>query len=265
MTDRRQVLPSVYYRWNRVVDGGLRALRGVSDGIWLGVLSRSQLSRIDEHYYRRAAEYTTESYNQGGLFPWEHGAVDKYFGDVHRIVVTSAGAGREVLALARAGHEVTGYEPHPHLAAEGNRLLAAAGVDASIRVCDRDRWPDGTPEADGVVAGWGGYMLIAGRSRRVAFLRGAVRSLPAGAPVLVSFAAVSGHDIRLRTAARLANLLRRVAGREPVALGDAMEPTYIHCFTRPELEAELSEAGLDLAEFGTDGYGWAVGHVRCHR
>ena len=62
------------------------------------------------------------------------------------------------------------------------RLLAADGVAATIRPCARDAWPADSGRADAVVVGWSGYALTAGRSCRVALLRGAARSLPVGPP-----------------------------------------------------------------------------------
>ncbi|MDT7763009.1 MAG: hypothetical protein QOC63_2429 [Mycobacterium sp.] len=251
-----------YYRSDRFVNAALRVLRGAFDGVWLGILNREQLARIDEVYYNHLREYMTESHNRRGLFAWEQAAVDHHFSGIRRIIVTSAGGGREMLALAKAGYEVAGYEPHEDLACFGNRLLKADGVDATIATCDRDAWPREAGEADGVIVGWSGYMLTAGRARRVAFLREAARRLPVGAPVLVSFFVVEGRDIRLRTAARIATPLRWLLRREPVTVGDALVPNSVHFFTRDELEAELADGGLDLVDFGNEESGWAVGRVR---
>jgi hypothetical protein len=251
-----------YYRSDRLANAALRVLRGAFDGVWLGILTREQLARIDEAYYDHAREYMTESHNRKGLFAWEQAAVDHHFTGVRRIIVTSAGGGREMLALAKAGYEVAGYEPHEDLACVGNRLLKEDGIETTIAPCDRDTWPREAGEADGVIVGWSGYMLTVGRDRRVAFLREAARRLPAGAPVLVSFFVVGGCDVRLRTAARIATPLRWLLRREPVTVGDSLIPMLVHFFTRDELEAELADGGLDLVDFGVEESGWAVGRVR---
>ena len=116
--------------------------------------------------------------------------------------------------------------------------------------------------ADAAVLGWGGYMLIRGREARVEFLRGAVRHLPPGAPVLASFVAGEYRDARLRTAARVGTSLRRLRGREPVQVGDALVPNLVHFFRRDELASEFTDAGIDLIDFGNTDYGWAVGRTR---
>lgn len=252
-----------YYRSDRLANAALRALRGLFEGIWLGVLSREQISRIDEVYYDRATMYMTESYNRIGLWSWEQAAIDAHFDRVRKIVITSAGGGREVVALAKAGYEVVGFEPHVDLVRFGNQLLAADGLTAEIRLSERDRWPATDVDADGVIVGWGGYMLIAGRHHRVAFLREAAKRLPVHAPLLLSFFPRKGENMRFRLVMLVANLLRRLLRRDTVAFGDALAPNLVHFFTRTEVAAEMSEAGFELVDFGTgaDGYGCAVG--RC--
>jgi len=249
----------VYLKSERVTNAALGLIRGCFDGIWLGLLSRRQLARIDEAYYDGSGLYVTESYNRQGLWHWEQAAIENYFSGVRRIVVTSAGGGREVLALAKAGYEVTGFEPHQGLARFGSRLLAAEGLIVSIAPSERDRWPAGAIGADGALVGWGGYMLISGREHRVAFLREAAAQLPAGAPILLSFFVQAGVARRLRVAAGVANPLRRLLRREPVNVGDALMPNLVHFFTRTEVAAELADAGFDLLDFGSMDYGWAVG------
>lgn len=256
---RARSVTRVYFTSERVTDAALGLIRGCFDGIWLGLLSRRQLAGIDEAYYDRSDQYVSESYNRQGLWHWEQAAIENHFSGVRRIVVTSAGGGREVLALAKAGYEVAGFEPHQGLARFGSRLLAAEGLMASIGSSPRDCWPAGAIGADGVVVGWGGYMLISGRAHRVAFLREAAEQLPAGAPILLSFFVRAGAAGRFRVAAGVANPLRRLLRRGPVDVGDALTPNLVHFFTRAEVAAELTDAGFDLVDFGSVDYGWAVG------
>lgn len=249
-----------YFGVDRITNTVLRTARGVVDGLWLGVLTREQFARIDTAYYADAGQYLDEGYNRSGLFPWERAAVDRHFGDVRRLVVTCAGAGREVLALATEGRAVTGYEPLARLVDHGNALLAADGLPARLINCDRDHWPV-HDEAEGAIVGWGGYMLVAGRRTRVEFLRGAARSLPVGAPLLLSFFADEGVvNPRLATSVRIARFLRRALGRADVEItrGDALLPNLVHFFTRDEVAAELADAGFELVDHGVAPYGWAV-------
>jgi hypothetical protein len=256
---RAHGITRVYLESERATNAALGLLRGCFDGVWLGLLSRRQLSGIDEAYYDRSGEYVAESYNRQGLWHWEQAAIENHFSGVRRIVVTSAGGGREVLALAKAGYEVAGFEPHQRLALFGSRLLAAEGLIATICPSVRDRWPAGAIDPDGAIVGWGGYMLISGRTHRISFLREAAEQLPAGAPILLSFFVRAGAARRFRVAAGVANPLRRLLCRRPVDVGDALMPNLVHFFTRAEVAAELADAGFDLVDFGSVDYGWAVG------
>jgi hypothetical protein len=61
----------------------------------------------------------------------------------------------------------------------------------------------------------------------------------------------------------MATLTRTVVhGRkEPLEIGDHLNWSYSHWFTREEVDAELREAGIRLVHFGEVGDGHAVGIV----
>jgi hypothetical protein len=133
-----------------LVEQALSLLRALHTGIWLGLLDRVDLHRLDELEYRaRAGRYLSDEHNLGGLREWEAAAVDAHFGDARRVVVLGAGAGREVLALARAGRWVDGFECNQDMVAKGQRLIAEQGGDVSLNAMERDRCPalDGSYDA----------------------------------------------------------------------------------------------------------------------
>lgn len=255
-------LPRWYLRADWATNLVLHGLRGLVEGFWLGVLSRDQWRRIDEEFYSTTAQYYDERYNGTGLFGWERAAVDKHFGGATKIVVTSAGAGREILALAAEGRRVIGYEPHRGLVEEGWRLIRSAGHDGKLlHQSPRDRWPTGAT-GDAAIVGWGAYMLMAGRETRVRYLAGAAAALPPGAPVLLSFVVRPyGEHHRFATSAAVATFLRRFLKRDDLTIstGDALHPGLVHMFTRDQIANELAEGGFELVEFSTEPYGWAVG------
>lgn len=255
---------------NRAFGMAVVGARACLDGFWLGVLSERQIAALDEAYYSATANYTAGDYNRSGLWHWEEAAVEIHFRGVQHIVVTAAGGGREVLALARMGFRVTGYESHPGLAEFANRLLAEEDVPAVVHPCERDEWPAGVGEAGAVVVGWGAYMAIRGRARRVAFLRGAAQALPAGAPILLSFFARSGASRHMRVAVAVGNLFRPILHGERLVIGDVYRNVVAHFFDREEIAENLDAAGFDLVAFGPEAtttitdeqYGWAVGRRR---
>jgi hypothetical protein len=135
-----------------------------------------------------------------------------------------------------------------------------------VEAAPRDSCPAGERRYGGAIVGWGAYTLIQGRARRVGFLPALrERTLP-GAPLLLSFFPRSNQadsggpsdEWRFRHTAAVANTLRRATLREPVELGDYLEPNYVHYFTEEEIRRELEEAGFRLIEYEARPYGHAV-------
>lgn len=254
------MIVSLYLWSERSLQRLFRLVKACFDGLWLGLLSRELLEAVDVSYYHREKQYTDEGYNRGGLWLWEQAALDRFFVGSERIVVTGAGGGREVLALRKLGYDAVGFECNERLAAFGDRLLTAEGHPGRLCWTPRDVWPDLAHPCDGVIVGWGSYMLIQGRARRVKFLQGAHTCLPEGGPILVSFFARSGTPAYLRIVARIGSILRRAQGRDPVELGDALDshPVYVHYFTKDEVVQELAEGGFELVSYDEKDYGVAV-------
>lgn len=228
---------------NRIAHGS----RALLSGLWLGLLSDAGLRRLDELYYEGTDLYRTKEWNERGLFDWESDLVERHLPPGGRVLVAACGGGREVLALLEAGFDAVGYEPHAELADYGRRLLSEHGHPARVHPAPRDELPAGP--ADALILGWGAYSLVHGRARRVALLAPAVRILPSGAPLLLSFFHRTGDTRELRLARGVANALRRAARREPVELGDTLAPNRVRLFSEGELRDELREAGLEPVEY----------------
>jgi hypothetical protein len=86
-------------------------------------------------------------------------------------------------------------------------------------------------------------MHVAGRSRRVAFLRAAAAALSPGGRLMLSY--WDRDDVRgLATTYRIARWVRRVRRDEPPELGDTLAPSFLHRFSHEEIRSELAEAGF---------------------
>ena len=236
-----------------------KLLHGVMGGIGLGVLSREDLHAISERAYSGIATYRTDDYNRSGLSPWEESALDAHFGGRRRILVAAAGGGREVLALRRRGLAVDGFEANPTLVDYANDLLEREGLGDPIRLGPWDGCPEYATKYDGAIIGWGAYMHIRGRKRRVALLEQLRDLVETGSPLLLSYMGVERFSRWMRLAAVIGNGLATVTRREPVELGDWMEPDYKHYFTRDALRGEMAEGGFELVTFSTGPLGSAVG------
>ena len=246
----------------------LWAFGATFQGVWLGVFDRSMLARVDESYFKRAREtvdgqpftYVDEKYNLGGLFEWEQEAVRAHFPPPPaRVVVTGAGAGREVLGLLSLGYDAVGYEPSAPLRDAGDALLDSQGHPGRLHLSERDVLPEAAGACDAVMVGWGSYMLMPGRARRVSFLREVRAALPEGGTVLCSFNVQTPQAAYYRLIACVANAIRRVRRSERVELGDSLIPQFVHYFTEGEIREELQDGGFRMAAFAEFPYGWAIG------
>lgn len=251
-------LVRAYFQTERLTQRVSRMIEAVVDGVWLGLLDRPALDRVDEAYYKHWGRYDEDGYNLGGLFDWEARAVERHFPQGGSLVVTGAGAGRELLDLIGRGYDAVGYEPNRELVAIGEELTERQGRPGVLRANERDSFPDADETWDALVVGWSSYMLIPGRGRRVAFLRAARAHLSSGAPALLSFYSLSSNRTPFVVTAAIANLIRRALRREPVEIGDALSPNYTHHFTREEIESELRDGGFELVQFEQAPYPHAV-------
>jgi 2-polyprenyl-3-methyl-5-hydroxy-6-metoxy-1,4-benzoquinol methylase len=237
-------------------------LRGLFSGIWLGLLRHETLLKINRFYYSRTKKYKDSSYNKSGLWAWESAIIARYFRNCKRLLLIGAGGGREVLALRRLGYEVNGFECNSELVRVANTLLNEEGLSASIRFEPPDMCPNSNasrPIYDGLIVGWGAYMLIRGHDKRVAVLRKMRAEVNAGAPLLVSFFSRSPKTKQFLVSMAVGNSLRWVLGRENIELGDALEPEYVHYFSQEEITGELRDAGFMLEYYTEVPYGHAVG------
>jgi hypothetical protein len=244
----------------------LTVVNGCFGGVWLGLLDRPALERLDELFYShgrdvldgRAFTYAADEHNLSGLRGWEETAIESHFPAGARVAVTGAGGGREVIALLERGFDAVGYEPNEALVAAGSELMRRLGKPDRLRACARHEFPADASPCDALVVGWGSYMLIPGRSRRIAFLRAARRALPEGAPMLCSFFVRRPRDPYFAMVVATANVFRRLRRTEGAELGDAIGHNFVHSFTRAEIESELAQGGFRMVAFAAAPYGNAV-------
>jgi hypothetical protein len=237
------------------------SLSALVSGFWLAVLSRDQMNSITEATYGKVDFYRTDEYNRRGLYDWERKAMQEHFSGCRSILVAGTGGGREVLALRRLGWEADGFESHPEFVRFANQLLEREGLEPNVRLAPWDGSPGYDRRYDGVVVGWGVYMHIRGRGRRVRFLKSLRERLDTGGPLLLSFFAAPVENRTLRLTAKVGNVVGRTLRRERVELGDSMGPDYVHYFSRQELEREMAEAGFFMRAYESYEHPHAVGEA----
>ena len=235
---------------------GDRFIRAFKMGVRLGWLTPDQVqARTDAHYERLdrngGIDYRARDHNTRGWFDWERDLITRYFPATGRVFVHAAGGGREVLALAKAGYEVTADECNRQLVDAANALLADQGVNASVTHVPAGSVRLQHKHYDAAIIGWGAYAHMYRRADRLALLRALAAVLPAGAPLLLSFHYRDGSAFPFRLTSTIANLLRRTRGLERVEVGDTLTRFFSHKFTREEATAEIRDGGFEPVGYGT--------------
>jgi hypothetical protein len=237
----------------------LAAMRVLHEGWWLGVLDASDLDALARIQYARWPQYRDDAYNASGLRAWEAQAVHDHFPGKGALLVGAAGGGREIVALARLGYRVDAFDCVEPLVEYCRCALSRAGAVARVVAAAPGKVPAGLDRYDGLIVGWGGYMHIPGRARRVAFLRALRRHVDAGAPLLLSFFTRADGARGLRWTYGIARALRRLRRcADAVEIGDTVDGTFDHHFTRDEIERELAAGGFELVAYSESPYGHAV-------
>lgn len=249
------------HAYDRGVRRLLATLESLHTGALLGLLRRRSLERLTSLSYRGRALYAEPGYNASGLLDWERGAFEQHFPSGSRLLVAGCGGGREMLALAEAGHEVDGFDPNAEYVAQAGRAL----LDRKLRgraICAK---PDAVPAEfagpyEGLVLGWGMYTHVIDRDRRVAFLRELRGRANASAPLLLSFWTRASSSRRERFQHGLARFLAACSfnPRRPEAGDDLNQQAFVHWFDETEISEELKEAGFLMLSFSATPYGHAV-------
>lgn len=255
--------PSLRVRAYTIADAVQRRIRGVlqtlHQGWWLGILGDRDFDALAGFQYSRWRQYCNDAYNASGLKAWEADAIRDHFPSGGALLVGAAGGGREIVALTRVGYRVDAFDCVDTLVEYCRDALPRLGATARIHAARPGEVPAGLGHYAGLIIGWGGYMHIPGRVRRIAFLQALRRHVDAGAPLFFSFFTRGESSRRLRVTYQIARTLRRIRrSNDEVEIGDSLDGTFDHHFTRDEVEQELAAAGFELVVYSATPYGHAV-------
>lgn len=230
---------------NRLLNVGVTGARTLYAGVSLGLLSDASLDVATELFYRSEPPYADAEYLEQGLFEWEEAALVDSQAPPARVLVASAGGGRELVGLADAGYDAVGFDPSPDLVAAGRAFLERTGRHGHLIESEGSTIPRGVDGTfDITIWGWGGISHVRRASDRVRMLSElAARTRPGGI-VLVSFLHRFESARRFEVAWRIGSVLRRWLGRPPIEIGDWVEGSFDHYFTHREIVAELEAAGF---------------------
>ncbi|HEY3359999.1 MAG TPA: hypothetical protein VGQ83_42500 [Polyangia bacterium] len=126
---RRPLLFGGVVRFRRALGDAVRYLDYGLDAATLGLFPDSYLDALTLAHYDSALNYHSDEHRKRGLFDWEQAAVAAHFGRPGTVLITSAGGGREALALLELGWRVVATECTPSLHARlAHNLRDAVGA-----------------------------------------------------------------------------------------------------------------------------------------
>lgn len=251
----RKIRVKLFDLADRCFSRAVEVLRAVHEGCWLGCLSADDLNTITNGHYGKSRHYASTDHNLSGFLNWEKPVLDQYFRRGSRILVAAAGAGREVLALRKAGFEADGFECNPTLLRASQEIADRLGGLPHVVPSTPDSVPPGSAVYDGLIVGWGGYTHIPTRRRRLIFLQALRQRAQPNSPLLISFLTrgeSSPYETVCYRTARFSRFLLR-GRKDHTEPGDHLEwGRYVHRFDRDEIEDELTSAGFQVVYYNQD-------------
>jgi SAM-dependent methyltransferase len=187
-----------------------------------------------------------------GLMSWEEDLVERFVQPGARVLIIGSGSGRDVIALAERGCELTGVEPADSPVRAARRALSERRLKATIVEGFFEDAPlSGNFEV--IMFSYYCYTYIVESHRRVFALRKAVDLLAAGGHILISYPIlVRPRSIIVKISRIMGALCRsdwRVEAGDLISVVGARNQSfydYTHAFQAGEIEREAAAAGLEL-------------------
>jgi len=151
------------------------------------VLNQDQIDQATELNYLTLEKYRNLNYNNSGLWHWEEKAFKSFFKDCNSILVGACGGGREILALYKMGYKADGFECSEKLVEFCKETLAKENINSQVYICPPSEVPEHINKYDSLIMGWGAYMHIRGREKRIKFLKQLHTKVVNNGPLLMSF------------------------------------------------------------------------------
>jgi 2-polyprenyl-3-methyl-5-hydroxy-6-metoxy-1,4-benzoquinol methylase len=215
--------------------------RSVHSLSWLHVLNADDLDAVTMASYsnQAGAEFDSEEHNLGGLWSWEEAAFRQCLSERANVLIAGAGGGREMIALAKMGFNVFGFDASEDLTKACRDNLQEAGVPGEIVFAPPGEVPSRSQTYDALVVGRGVYHHIPGRARRIKFLKACRQLLKDGSPLVMG-------DFLTRAKPRS---LTDFALSKKVEPGDSVTTCFFHFFTREEIVSELGQSGFESIDY----------------
>ncbi|HEX9780868.1 MAG TPA: nucleotidyltransferase family protein [bacterium] len=218
----------------------------------------AQIARTTAHYEgREEVAYAVADIDRG-LDAAEKGLIEGPMARRGRVLVLGCGAGREALALAARGYEVTGVDIAPPMIEAARTEAARRGHRAEFLIMAAHQAAPTLERFDYLFAGGNLYSLLPSRALRArALSRWAALLTPGGALLLNAVCPVAYRPGLRADAVDVLRRLRRAlpGGGRVSEPGDRLEgssspvsdparPIFVHVFKPADVERELESAGF---------------------
>jgi SAM-dependent methyltransferase len=238
----RQVAASVFFHAGRTADRAARLSHYLAAGTFQLADMRESIRDSWQDFYSSDPPRTPL------LLPWEQALYERFVPADSQLLVIGCGSGRDLVALAQRGHQVTGIEPSDAAVREARRMLLERSLSGSVA---EGFFEDATVsgEFEAVIFSYYCYAAIPVSRRRIEALKKAARLLAPGGHIVVSYAANTSRPRAFLI--HLAQLSGRLFGSDwRLEDGDVVwdnrtiQPSYsyTHAFQPGELEYEAAAA-----------------------
>ena len=245
-----------YNIFHQIVTRIRTAIEIFDQGFWLGMLNDDDLDTLTDAYYNTAQTYRDKEYNESGFFDWEKQVIKDHFSNYKNVLVAACGGGREVIAYAKVGYQISGFDSNKRLVECSQELIKKNKLNIDIAHSPAGNFPDDNKTYDAVIIGWGAYTHIAGQRMRLQFLQQSRKRLEDNGLLLLSFWIKTRHCDYYNWIRRLANTIRLCRfwhSNSIIESGDTIGEFngryYSHSFSHDELEKELNQTGFSMLEF----------------
>jgi SAM-dependent methyltransferase len=186
-----------------------------------------------------------------GLMHWEHRIYNDVLGGRERVLLVGCGAGRDLVALKRMGHDVTGIDVSSEITELARAHLARHQITANVLTGFIEETDPGGPY-DAIIFSGRSYGCIRGTLTRIGTLSRLRKSLTDEGRTVISYNTTGAER---RVARWMTAMTARLAGsgwhpeRGDRFTGEHLAPgvlRYEHMFQPHDIAAECGTAGFGI-------------------
>ena len=208
------------------------------------LFNEKDLNSITNYFYGKSNKYKDNLWNSSkGFYKWEKNCIEQYFPKKGTILVTSCGAGREVIELIKLGFNVYATECQEKLF----KITQNNVPDIKDQIYNLA--PHKIPKNiffDSVIIGWGAYSHLIFKKNRMSLLKDIYSQMNNDGYLLLSFLYKSDKKylMILDNLLYYINKFRKFRGIEAIEKGTILSLHIFKTYTYEEVNSELDSIGF---------------------